>query len=269
MPNYVLPFPAIDPELVSIGPFALRWYALAYVAGILLGWWYALRLIGRASLWSAPPPLSRRHADDFIVWLTIGIVLGGRLGYVLFYNPAYYSANPLSAFAVWQGGMSFHGGLIGAALAAVLFCRSRAVSLRSMMDLATAAAPFGLFFGRLANFIKPELWGRASDVPWAMVFPGAGPEPRHPSQLYEAALEGLLLFVLLRLLTHRFQALQKPGTVAGAFAALYGLSRIAVEFFREPDAQLGFLAGGLTMGMLLSLPLILLGIYLIGTARGQ
>lgn len=269
MSVYALPFPAIDPVLISIGPFALRWYALAYVAGILLGWWYALRLIGNTALWAAPAPLIKRHADDFIIWLTIGIVLGGRLGYVLFYNFNYFADNPLGAFAVWQGGMSFHGGLVGAAAAAVLFCRSRAIALRSMMDLATAAAPFGLFFGRLANFIKPELWGRVSDVPWAVQFPGAGPEPRHPSQLYEAALEGLLLFLILRLLSHRFKALQKPGAITGAFAICYGGARITAEFFRQPDAQIGFLASGLTMGMLLSLPLIALGIYLIGTARAQ
>lgn len=269
MSLYALPFPAIDPVLVSVGPFSLRWYALAYIAGILLGWWYALRLIGNAALWPKPAPLIKQHADDFIIWLTLGIVLGGRLGYVLFYNLPYYVDHPLSAFAVWQGGMSFHGGLLGAAAALVLFCRSRSISLLSLMDLATTATPFGLFFGRIANFIKPELWGRVTDVPWGIVFPGGGSEPRHPSQLYEAGLEGVLLFLILRVLTHHFGALKKPGLVTGAFALGYGLSRIFVEFFREPDAQIGFLAGGMTMGMVLTLPLVALGLYLMGTARAR
>lgn len=269
MPLFVLPFPVIDPVLISFGPLALRWYALAYVAGILLGWWYALRLVGNKQLWPSPAPLTRQHPDDFIIWLTIGIVLGGRLGYVLFYNLSYFADHPMAAFAVWQGGMSFHGGLAGAAVAAALFCRSRSISLRSMMDMATAAAPFGLFFGRLANFIKPELWGRVSDVPWAIVFPGGGPEPRHPSQLYEAALEGMLLFLVLRVLTHYFGALKKPGMITGVFITGYGLARIFVELFRQPDAQIGFLTGGVTMGMLLSLPLIILGLYLMVSARAQ
>lgn len=267
MPLLTLPFPAIDPVLVSFGPFALRWYALAYVAGILLGWWYVLRLIGNAALWASPAPLHKRHADDFVIWLTLGIVLGGRLGYVLFYNLPHFSQHPLAVFAIWQGGMAFHGGLAGAAIAAILFCRARGISLLSMMDAATAAAPLGLFFGRLANFIKPELWGRTTDAPWGVVFPGAGSLPRHPSQLYEAALEGVLLFVVLALMIRLMGALKKPGLITGAFSLGYGLARIFVEFFREPDEQLGFLAGGLTMGMLLSLPLIALGLYLMGTAR--
>ncbi len=268
MPLFALPFPVIDPELISFGPIAIRWYALAYIAGILLGWWYALRLIGDQKLWGpGGAPLTRQHADDFIVWLALGIVAGGRLGYVLFYNFDYYIANIGEAFAIWTGGMSFHGGLIGAAIVAALFCRIRKIPLRALMDVACAAAPFGLFFGRLANFIKPELWGRATDVPWGIVFPGAGPLPRHPSQLYEAALEGIVLFIILRIFTHHLGALRRPGLTSGVFACGYATARITVEFFREPDAQIGFLAGGMTMGMVLSVPLILLGLYLIITAN--
>ncbi len=258
----VLPFPAIDPVAVAIGPIAIRWYALAYIVGILLAWGYMKRLIRADRLWGGtarPEPVA---IDDFVVWATLGIVLGGRIGYVLFYNAAYYLQNPADALRIWSGGMSFHGGFLGVVIAMLLFARSRRIRILTLFDLAGAAAPIGLFFGRIANFVNGELWGRPADVPWAVVFPDAGPEPRHPSQLYEAALEGVVLFLLLRLATHRFRTLAHPGLTAGLFAAGYGLARTSVEFFRMPDAQIGFLAFGGTMGMALSAPMILAGIGL-------
>lgn len=259
-PALILPFPAIDPVLIEIGPLAIRWYALAYIAGILLGWWYARRLAASEPLWRATPRPALIDIDDFVVWATIGIVLGGRLGYVLFYKPAYYAAHPLEIFQVWSGGMAFHGGFVGTVVAMVLFARRRGLSIWSLFDIVAASVPFGLFFGRIANFINAELYGRPSDVAWAMIFPTDHAQlPRHPSQLYEAALEGLLIFVLLRLLTHRGRMLSRPGVVASTFAIIYGLARIVAEFFRMPDAHLGFFSGGTTMGMLLSLPMILAG----------
>ena len=264
-----LPFPAIDPVIFEVGPFALRWYALAYIAGIVLGWLYAARLAQEARLWPGAAPVSRAALDDFVTWATLGIVLGGRIGYVLFYNPAYYLENPLEVFAVWQGGMAFHGGFVGIAVAMLLFARANKIPFLSLTDLVAAAAPVGLFFGRLANFINEELYGRPTDVPWAVVFPSAGPEPRHPSQLYEAALEGLVLFLVLRVLTHRLGALGRPGLVTGTFMAGYGIARFTVEFFRMPDEQLGYLAGGLTMGQYLSLPMILVGLATAAYARRQ
>jgi phosphatidylglycerol:prolipoprotein diacylglycerol transferase len=261
-PFFVLPFPAFDPVIVSFGPFAIRWYALAYIGGILLGWVYARALIRAGDLWGGKPPLTLDDIDDFILWVTLGIIIGGRSGYVLFYNPAHYAANPLEIFELWNGGMSFHGGFLGCVAAVMLFGWKRNIRILSLGDLTCAVAPIGLFLGRLANFINAELWGRAADVPWAMVFPGAGPLPRHPSQLYEAALEGLVLFVVLYLLI-RAGALKRPGLILGAFALLYALARSFCEFFREPDKQLGFLWGNMTMGMLLSIPLALAGIILI------
>jgi phosphatidylglycerol:prolipoprotein diacylglycerol transferase len=265
MPLFVLPFPAFDPVLVSIGPFAIRWYALAYIVGILLGWYYARVLIRAESLWDGPAPLTVGDFDDFIIWVTLGIILGGRLGYVLFYNPAHFAAHPAEIFAVWQGGMSFHGGFAGCVVAVILFALRRNISILSLGDLTCAVAPIGLLLGRMANFINGELWGRPTDVPWAMVFPGAGPLPRHPSQIYEATLEGVVLLALLAWLM-RAGALKRPGLILGAFALLYGLARSFCELFREPDPQLGFLWGGMTMGMLLSVPLILAGAVLIGFA---
>jgi phosphatidylglycerol---prolipoprotein diacylglyceryl transferase len=265
MPLLALPFPAFDPVLVTIGPFAIRWYALAYITGILLGWLYARALIRNERLWGGPAPLQVTDFDDFVLWVTFGIILGGRLGYVLFYNPAHFAEHPLEIFQVWQGGMSFHGGFLGCVLAVVLFARHRNVPILSVGDLTCAVGPIGLLLGRLANFINAELWGRPTDVPWAMVFPGAGPLPRHPSQLYEATLEGLVLLIMLALLV-RAGALKRPGLITGMFAVGYGLARIICEFFREPDPQLGFLWGGLTMGMLLSVPLILAGVAFIVAA---
>jgi phosphatidylglycerol:prolipoprotein diacylglycerol transferase len=260
MPVAALPFPDIDPVLVAIGPFAVRWYALAYICGILLGWFYARRMIRTGRLWAGgKAPLTVTDFDDFIVWVTLGIIIGGRTGYVLFYNLPYFAAHPSEILQVWNGGMSFHGGFAGCVLAVVLFAWRRNISVLSLGDLTCAAGPIGLFLGRLANFINGELWGRPADVPWAFVFPHAGPLPRHPSQLYEAALEGLVLFVVLALCVHA-GALKRPGLVVGLFAIGYALARSFCELFREPDAQLGFLWGGLTMGMLLSVPLLLAGI---------
>jgi len=266
MPLYVLPFPDIHPVLISIGPVAIRWYALAYIVGILLGWLYARVVIRATSLWSEPPPMTVGDFDDFVLWVTLGIILGGRIGYVLFYNPSYFAAHPLESLELWKGGMSFHGGFLGCVLAVVLFARHRGISILSLGDLTCAAGTIGIFLGRIANFINGELWGRTTDVPWAMIFPSGGPLPRHPSQLYEAALEGLLLFVVLTALI-RAGALKRPGFILGAFAFGYGIARSICELFREPDAQLGFLWGGLTMGMLLSVPLIIAGIALMAMPR--
>jgi phosphatidylglycerol:prolipoprotein diacylglycerol transferase len=266
MPLHVIPFPSIDPVLISFGPIVVRWYALAYIVGILGGWLYARAIVRSTDLWNNRPPLTIVDFDDFVLWITLGIILGGRIGYVLFYNPAYFLENPIEIVQLWKGGMSFHGGLIGSLLAAVVFARHRGISALSLCDVSCAVAPIGLFLGRIANFINGELWGRPTDVPWAMVFPGAGPLPRHPSQIYEAVLEGLVLLVVLAVLV-RAGALKRPGTVTGVFLLGYGFARMICEFFREPDAQVGYLWGGLTMGMLLSLPLMLAGAYLLLAAR--
>jgi len=255
----ILTFPRIDPILISIGPLAVRWYALAYIVGIIAGWIYARAIIASPKLWGGAAPFTVAAFDDFIVWITLGIILGGRIGYVLFYNFAHFSEHPVEILQLWNGGMSFHGGMLGSVLATVLFAFRRGISVLSLGDVTLAVAPIGLFLGRIANFINGELWGRPSDMPWAMIFPSGGPIPRHPSQLYEAALEGLLLLVVLGVLV-RCGALRRPGLVSSSFAVGYGVLRIFCEFFREPDAQLGFLWGGLTMGMLLSIPLILAGV---------
>jgi phosphatidylglycerol---prolipoprotein diacylglyceryl transferase len=260
MPLFVLPFPALDPVLVSIGPFAIRWYALAYIFGILFGWIYARALIRNEALGDGAAPLKVADYDDFIVWVTLGIVLGGRLGYVLFYNFKQFAAHPIEIFEVWKGGMSFHGGFVGCVVAVVLFAWHRGISILSLGDITCAVGPIGLFLGRLANFVNGELWGRPTDVPWAMVFPNGGPLPRHPSQLYEALLEGIVLFAVLAIAI-RMGALKRPGLIIGLFAMLYAVMRSFCELFREPDAQLGFLFNtGLTMGMVLSVPLFLAGL---------
>jgi phosphatidylglycerol---prolipoprotein diacylglyceryl transferase len=261
----VIPFPHIDPILVHIGPLAVRWYALAYIVGIIAGWFYARAIIASPRLWGGAAPFTVVDFDDFIIWVTLGIILGGRIGYVLFYNFPHFAAHPAEIVALWKGGMSFHGGFIGCVLAVVLFAWRRDIPFLSLGDVTTAVAPIGLFLGRLANFINGELWGRPTDVPWAMIFPNGGPIARHPSQLYEAGLEGLVLLLVLGVLV-RFGALRRPGLVTGAFALGYGDARIFCELFREPDAQLGFLWGGLTMGMLLCIPLILAGFAVIAYA---
>jgi phosphatidylglycerol:prolipoprotein diacylglycerol transferase len=254
-------FPNIDPVAVEIGPLAVRWYALAYITGILLGWQYALHLIKRP-----PYIMERAQLDDFIVWATVGIILGGRLGYVLFYKPGHYLTHPLEILFIWQGGMSFHGGMLGVIGAIILFARQRSVSMFALGDLVSAVTPIGLFFGRIANFINGELFGRVTDVPWAMVFPHGGPEPRHPSQLYQASLEGIVLFAVLALLAHRVKLRRRPGFIGGAFLFGYGIARILGELFREPDAHLGFIIGPVTMGQLLSLPMLAVGAWLMASS---
>jgi len=216
-------------------------------------------LVSRESLWRELPRPTSASIGDLLTYAAIGVVVGGRLGYVLFYNLDFFLAHPAEVVAVWKGGMSFHGGLLGASLGVAIFARRATLKALTVFDLCAAAAPIGLFLGRLANFIKPELWGRPTDVPWAVIFPGAGDLPRHPSQLYEATLEGIVLFILLALIV-RAGGLRRPGLVTGVFAVGYGVARIASEFFRQPDPQLGFLFGGATMGMLLSLPLIAVGL---------
>ncbi|MGZ5867935.1 MAG: prolipoprotein diacylglyceryl transferase [Xanthobacteraceae bacterium] len=259
MPLLVLPFPAFDPILVSFGPFAVRWYALAYIVGILLGWYYARVLIQRPQLWGGQAPLTVLDFDDFILWVTLGIILGGRTGYVLFYNLPHFASHPSEIIEVWKGGMSFHGGFLGCVLAVVAFAWKRGISFLSVGDLTCAAAPIGIFLGRFANFVNGELWGRPSDVPWAIIFPEGGDMPRHPSQIYEATLEGLALFIILAIAI-RMGALKRPGLIIGLFAIAYAMARSFCETFREPDPQLGFLWGGLTMGMLLSVPLFAAGV---------
>ena len=261
----VIPYPTINPVLISIGPFAVRWYALAYIVGIIAGWFYARAIIASEKLWGGPAPFTVLDFDDFVVWITLGIILGGRAGYVLFYNLPFFVAHPLQILELWTGGMSFHGGVAGCALAIVLFALRRHIPMFPLADVSCGVAPIGLFLGRIANFINGELWGRPTDVPWAMVFPHGGPMPRHPSQLYEAALEGVVLFIVLGLLM-RFGALKRPGVVTGAFLLGYGIARTTCELFREPDPQLGFLWGGLTMGMLLCIPLALAGIGILAFA---
>jgi phosphatidylglycerol---prolipoprotein diacylglyceryl transferase len=267
MPFLTIAFPVFDPIAISIGPIAIRWYALAYIGGIVLGWLYARALIKNEKLWGGPAPITLPQMDDFILWVTIGIILGGRTGYVLFYNLPFFIEHPAEILELWKGGMSFHGGFLGCVAAVMLFARRNGIPILSLGDITTAVAPIGLLLGRLANFINSELWGRPADssVPWAMVFPNGGPLPRHPSQLYEAALEGIVLFIILAVMI-RMGALKRPGLILGSFIAIYAFARIASEFFREPDPQLGFLWGGLTMGMLLSVPMIIAGAILIVVA---
>jgi phosphatidylglycerol---prolipoprotein diacylglyceryl transferase len=267
MPFLLIAFPVFDPVAIAIGPIVIRWYALAYIFGIVLGWIYARSLLKTGKLWDGPAPITLVQLDDFILWVTIGIIVGGRTGYVLFYNLPFFIAHPAEIFELWKGGMSFHGGFMGCVIAVIAFARVNKVSILSLGDITTAVAPVGLLLGRLANFINSELWGRAADpsLPWAMIFPNGGPLPRHPSQLYEAGLEGIVLFAILAVMI-RLGALKRPGLILGSFMAIYGLARIAGEHFREPDPQLGFLWGGLTMGMLLSVPMVIAGAILIGSS---
>jgi len=258
----MLVHPQFDPVALQLGPVSIRWYGLMYLVGFVAG-----LLLGRVRVRSRPDlGWTTRDLDDLLFYCVLGVVLGGRLGYVFFYNFAEYMHEPVRILYVWEGGMSFHGGFLGVVLAVYLFSRFKRISFLSLSDITCAVTPIGLFLGRIANFVNGELWGRASDVPWAMVFPAGGPLPRHPSQLYEAILEGLVLFVLLALLV-RGGALKRPGAVTGAFMVFYGLARLVCELFREPDAQLGFFWGGLTMGMLLSLPLMLAGLAFLAISR--
>lgn len=251
-------FPHIDPVIVQLGPLAIRWYSLAYIAGIVLGWVIVKKQLKKHPL----PGLEAGRIEDMIVWAIGGIIIGGRLGYTLFYNPEYYFARPVEILHVWQGGMSFHGGAAGFAVAFYLFCRRHKIPYLKLMDLMACVAPIGLGLGRLANFINGELWGRETRVPWAMVFPRADILPRHPSQLYEATLEGAVLLSIMLLLLNRTSLRNRPGALCGIFMMGYGVARITCEFFREPDAQLGFLWEGATMGQLLSIPMFLFGLIL-------
>lgn len=279
-------FPEFDPVLIHLGPLPIRWYALAYVAGIVLGWWYAGVLIKKNSLWSPRrPPISTIQLDDLVLWITLGIILGGRLGYALFYKPAMYLqlftgdgwGERLELFQLWTGGMSFHGGFLGCTVAVILYSWRQKLNTLSIGDMALSTAPIGLFFGRVANFINGELWGRETTVPWAIRFCNArieqmygvcpaGNAPRHPSQLYEAGLEGLLLFGILALAVWKFRLLSKPGYVTGLFLVGYGVIRASLENVRQPDAGFDHLPFGLTMGMILSTPMILVGAWLIWRA---
>lgn len=270
-----IPFPNFDPVALQIGPVAIKWYGLAYLAGLLFGWLYIRRLLTQPGLWAGnQPPFMPAKVDDLLLYITAGVVLGGRLGFVLFYEPGYYLSNPLDILAVWKGGMAFHGALVGCAIAIWVFARRNGLNPWSTADLCTAAVPIGLFFGRIANFINGELFGRPTNVPWGMVFPEARvhypevePTPRHPSQLYEAALEGLLLFIVLRLLTHHFGGLKRPGLVTGTFLAGYALARSTAELFREPHFAHAFNLGPLTAGIAYSIPMFLLGLFVIHLAR--
>lgn len=255
----VIPFPEIDPVLFQIGPIAIRWYALSYIAGLLGAWWFILKLIRTERLWAgAPfngkPQATKDHVGDLFVWAALGVIVGGRLGYVLFYGLIYewekFSTEPWKIFYTWEGGMSFHGGAIGVVLAIILFARRSKLDMVALGDLVAIAAPIGLFFGRLANFINGELWGKPTSVSWAMVFPQADNQPRHPSQLYEAGLEGVVLFLIMLVMVYRFDALKRPGLCIAVMWAGYGLFRTIVEvFFRESSHQM---VGFISMGTLLS-----------------
>lgn len=264
--NAPLVFPQISPNLIALGPIVIRWYALAYIAGIVLGWQVLRRLVV-----TAPAVATREQADDYITWATLGIVLGGRIGYVLFYQPSRFLAEPLQAFAVWQGGMSFHGGFLGVVIATIIFCRRNKISILGFGDRLAVGVPIGLFFGRIANFINGELWGRPApdSVPWRMVFPHVDAVPRHPSQIYQALLEGVVLFTVMWVLSRRESIRARTGFLTGVFVTGYAIARIIGEFFRQPDAFLGFLYAGATMGQLLSLPMAAIGVWLMLRARKE
>jgi phosphatidylglycerol:prolipoprotein diacylglycerol transferase len=268
----VLLFPQFDPVLVQLGPLSIRWYALAYITSLVVGWRLVRRFV------RLPPVVANElQVDDFLTWATLGVVLGGRLGYVLFYQPAVYFAHPAMILAVWEGGMSFHGGMLGVAVAIIVFCRRNAIPLLGFADRIAIVAPIGLGLGRVANFINGELWGRPAPLwlPWAMEFPRAPdcpsfPQiclPRHPSQLYEALLEGVVLFAVMFVLSRRGRIRARFGLLTGVFLCGYAVARMTGEYFREPDAFLGFLAFGATMGQVLSVPMLLAGIWLIVRAR--
>ena len=271
LPLAALAFPDIDPVALHLGPLAVHWYGIGYVVGIVFAWWYARRLVANPRLWGqGGAPVSALDLDDFVTWSALGVVLGGRLGYILFYDLGPMLAEPARIVQVWNGGMSFHGGFLGCTLAMILFARRRGLPLWSLFDVVAAGVPFGLGLVRTVNFINDELWGRPSDLPFAVMFPSGNYVPRHPSQIYEAALEGVVLFAVLGFLVFGPRKLRAPGFIAGAFVTGYGLSRIVVEFFREPDAQLGYLAGSwLTMGMVLSVPMVLAGLWAMMRAPRQ
>lgn len=284
MPILSLKLPDIDPVLLHLGPVAIHWYAIAYIAGIVCGWLYVSRLLRRDDLWAPrTPPIATAQLDDLILWIMLGIILGGRIGYIIAYDTSIIWEHPLQMFQIWQGGMSFHGGLLGVMTASLIYCRAKKLDVASILNLGdalAAAAPIGLFFGRLANFVNGELWGRPTTLPWGMDFcnkyilqqyngvcpadPEGIPVLRHPSQLYEALGEGVILFTLMWLLIHRFGKLKQPGLIMGVFIAGYGVVRILLENVRNPDAQMpDFLRHWITMGMILSIPMVLVGGFLI------
>ena len=256
-------FPNIDPVAFTIAGFAVRWYALAYLGGFLLGWRYCMRLVRNRTA----PPLPGNY-DDYLTWAVLGVILGGRLGYVLVYNLPYYIDRPLEILVTWHGGMSFHGGMLGVILSAWLYARYHKISFWRFIDPIAVVTPIGLGLGRVANFINGELYGRVTDVPWGMVFPHSDGQPRHPSQLYQATMEGLLLFLLLYIVTRKTNWQEKHGLLSGIFLIGYGAARIVGECFRQPDIQLGFILPGLTMGQLLSIPMVCFGAWLIRSAIG-
>ncbi len=265
-----IPYPNIDPIAISIGPLSVKWYGLAYMAGLLLGWWYVKRLVSTNRLWrnnTSPLPVSMM--DDVLLIVTLGVVVGGRLGHVLFYEPAYYLSHPLEIFKIWQGGMAFHGGAIGVTFAMWLFSMWRGISMRSLSDVVTAAVPIGLFFGRIANFINSEVVGTPSNVPWAMAFPGYGPMPRHPAMLYEAFLEGAVLFAILAWFIWKRGSLKMPGFSVGLFLAGYGVFRMICELFKIEEYGLPFEGVPITRGMLYSIPMVLLGAFLMWRAKAD
>jgi phosphatidylglycerol:prolipoprotein diacylglycerol transferase len=258
-PMYAILFPNLNPVALSFGPLEIRWYGIAYVVGILLGWAYSKHLVRRFS-----STIQLKDIDDFIVWATVGIVAGGRLGYALFYKPWEYLSSPFKLLYLWQPGMSFHGGLLGMIIVIVWFCRRRKLPLLVFGDVIASSAPIGLFFGRIANFINSELYGRMTDAPWGIIFPNGGPYPRHPSQLYEAVLEGVVLFLLMYGIEHFTKRRQtNPGFLFAVFLIGYAVARIIVEMFRQPDNHLGYFMGGLTLGQILSIPIILGGLALL------
>lgn len=257
-------YPEISPIIVQIGPLALRWYSMAYLFGILFGWWLAAKRIQKYQI-----PLTKNNLEDIVFYFTLGVILGGRLGYVLAYGTEKFWLNPLEIFAVWHGGMSFHGGIIGVIIAMYLAAKHVNFSFLKLTDFTAPLVPVGIFLGRLANFVNDELWGRVTNVAWAVRFPNGGYLPRHPSQLYEACLEGIVLFVILNLMWTNKQCRERKGFISGAFLLGYALFRMILEQFREPDAQLGFLWNGVTMGQLLSLPAFLGGVYLLGKAKSE
>lgn len=260
--TFAFAFPAIDPVFLELGPVSIKWYGIAYVAGLLLAWRYVAVLAK-----SPPRPATPAQLDDFLMWAMVGVVVGGRMGYVLFYQFDGFMANPARILAVWEGGMSFHGGFIGVMVAEILFVRRRAIPFLPFVDLIACAVPIGLFLGRLANFVNGELFGRVTDAPWGVIFPRGGPYPRHPSQLYEAGLEGVVLFIVLYLVWRRESLRLRAGLLTGVFMTGYALSRMTAEMFREPDSFLGFFVAGSTMGQWLSVPMLLVGLILIVRAK--
>ena len=258
---FAIVFPTIDPVALQLGPLAIRWYALAYLVGLVGGWQYIKFLAKRF-----PSEIKAQEIDDFLFWATIGVVLGGRIGYVLFYNLDFYMNNPSAILQVWNGGMSFHGGFLGVVIACVLFCKKHKLNVAAFGDLIACGAPIGLFFGRIANFINAELFGRETDVAWGVIFPNGGPNPRHPSQIYEALMEGLILFIVLFVCAQSSKLKRSYGFFVGIFIIGYGIARSIVELVRQPDEQIGFVLSGLTMGQLLSFPMILVGLLIVTLA---